>query len=96
MLEVWATLRVWSEYIIPAIAVILIILAYLCVYTVKAFQLNRKIRWLRNHGFQREISGVPSFGDGAFYAWRNKRTGKSIDERDLDCLKFDALVNKLK
>lgn len=96
MFEVWATLKVWSEFIIPAIVIVATILIFTCVCLVKSISWNRKIRWLRTHNFERYLVGVPSVGGGAFYGWKNEQTGKRIDERDMTHLKFDMFVKKMK
>ena len=96
MLEVWATLKVWFGFIIPAIIIVVIILVIFCSCFIKSILWNRKIKWLQANGFERYLVGVPSFGNGAFYGWRNKRTGKRIDERDLEHTKFTILLDKMK
>ncbi|MDO5547472.1 MAG: hypothetical protein Q4F79_03205 [Eubacteriales bacterium] len=92
----WIKFMVWTEYIIPiAIVAIFLIISIICS-CIKAFKWNRKINWLKNHGYERYLSGVPSFGSGAFYSWKNEQTGKRVDERDLKWMSYSRLVNEMK
>lgn len=96
MLEVWALLKVWSEFIIPVIIIVAAVSICFCEYLIKSILWDRKIRWLRNHNFERYLKRVRSVSRGALYEWRNKQTGKRIDELDLAHLKFDTFVKRMK
>lgn len=96
MLEVWATLKILFDFIIPVIIIAIIIFAIFCTCFIKNILWNRKIKWLQVNGFERYLIDVPSFGNGAFYGWKNEKTGKRIDERDLVHIKFTVFVNKMK
>lgn len=78
MLEVWATLKVWSDFIIPTIIIVATILTAFGIYLIKSVPWNRKIRWLRSHGFERYLIGVPAFGNGAFYWWKKNKRAKEL------------------
>ena len=62
MLEVWATLKVWFGFIIPAIIIVVIILVIFCSCFIKSILWNRKIKWLQANGFERYLVGVPDGG----------------------------------
>lgn len=96
MIEIWATIKVWLDFIIPSIIIVAVILGIFCSCFIKRILWNRKIKWLQSNGFERYLVGVPSFGNGAFYGWRNNRTDKRIDERDLAHMKFKVFVNRMK
>lgn len=96
MLEVWAAIEVWIGFILPAAIIVIILGYFFCVYLIKNISWNRKIRWLQSNGFERYLIGVPSVGGGSFYGWRNKTTGKMIDDRELDHLKFNVFISKMK
>ena len=96
MIEFWAALKVWSEFIIPAIICAAVLLIGGAAIFTNIFARRRKAKWLRENGFERYLSDVPSVGNGAFYAWGNSKTGKRIDERDLEHMKFSELVNRMK
>lgn len=71
------------------------ICAVVAVSVYRSAKLSRKIKLLKTSGFERYISGVPSFGGGAFYGWKNEQTGKRIDERDLKAMKYNDLLQKV-
>ncbi len=96
MLETWAAFKLWVDYLIPLMLFIGIVLVFVMVCTLQSFRWNRKIRWLTKHGFERYLVGVPSVGNGAFYGWKNEKTAKRIDERDVKRLKFKLLVERMR
>ena len=88
MLEIWAKLKIISEFVIPlviavvALALLLACLSPLVVRKIKASREERKkLRMLFDCGFERYMYDVASVGNGEFYAWR--KNGKFIRERDL-------------
>ena len=96
MIELWATLKVWGEYIIPIIIVVAVLIIGGITLFHSAFTHSRKIKWLRANGFERYLRGVPSVGHGAFYAWRNAQTGKTVDECDLGRMKYGDIKKQMK
>lgn len=96
MTEFWVKFMVWTEYIIPIIIFGVLLLIFIIHECIKSFKWNRKIKWLKNNGYERYLSGVPSFGNGAFYSWKNEHTGKRIDERNLKWMSYNDLINKMK
>lgn len=95
MVELWATLKVWIEYIIPISIFILIILLVFLYILIKSFKWNRKVKYLQKHGYVRYLVGVPSFGNGAFYGWENAELDKRIDEREMEHLSYKQFVKKM-
>ena len=96
MLELWASLKVWTEYIIPIAIFLLIILTVFLHILIDLFKWNRKVKFLKKNGYTRYLVGVPSFGDGAFYGWKNDKLDKRIDERDIEHLSYRKFVEKIK
>lgn len=96
MIELWIKLKVWMEYIIPAI-IIALLLIYVCVvrYVGSARQ-KRKVKFLKANGFECFLKDVPAFGHGAFYAWRDQQHRVCIDERDLRGMTYKDLKKKIK
>lgn len=88
MLELWAKIQIWLEYIIPIAILVIAVLIYIVACTVNSFKWNRKIKWLEKHGFERYLSDVPSYGNGDFYGWREKEGNRRIDEREIRYLTF--------
>ena len=96
MVELWATFKLWIEYIIPISIFVLIILISFLYVLIKSFKWSRKEKYLKKHGYVRYLKGVPSFGDGAFYRWKNDKLDKRIDERDIEHLSYKKFVEKIK
>lgn len=96
MIDLWVTLKVWMEYIIPISIFVLIVLIAFLYTVIKSFKWNRKVKYLKKHGYTRYLSGVPSFGSGAFYGWKNDDVDKRIDEREIEHLSYKQFVEKMK
>lgn len=96
MIELWAKLEIWSKFIIPIAIFIIAFLLFVVACIIDSYKWNRKIKWLKAHNFERYLIGVPSVGNGAFYGWREKESGKRIDERDLNSLKFSEFLRRMK
>lgn len=94
MVEVWFAIKTWSFIIITGVIIALIILIVL-LELFDSLKYHRKIKWLENHGFVRELFDVPSVGNGAFYGWRNKENWKQVDERDLSHMTYKELVKRM-
>lgn len=95
MLELWALLKVWTEYIIPIAIFILIMLTVFLHILIDLFKYNRKVKFLKKNGYTRYLVGVPSFGNGAFYGWKNDENNKRIDEREMEHLSYKQFVEKM-
>lgn len=95
MLELWASLKVWTEYIIPIAIFLLIMLIVFLYILIDSFKWNRKVKFLKKNGYTRYLVGVPSFGNGAFYGWKNEILDKRIDEREMERLSYKQFVKKM-
>lgn len=96
MVELWATFKIWIEYIIPiSIFVLMILIAFLYVL-IKSFKWSRKEKYLKRHGYVRYLKSVSSFGSGTFYGWKNDDVDKRIDEREIEHLSYKQFMNKMK
>lgn len=83
---------VWTEYIIPIITVAIFVLVGIIYTCIKAFVWHMKISWLKSHGYERYLRDVSSCGNGTFYSWKNKQTGKQVDERSLKWMSYSDLI----
>jgi hypothetical protein len=84
MVELWATLTIIFEFIIPGIFVLLSLLfisPFIFNSLKRSIRYDRNIKLLKKYGFERYLWDVSSCGNGAFYAWRKNK--KDIKERDL-------------
>lgn len=96
MLELWIAIKVWIDYIIPAIIIVLL-LSFMCAMCcIRSVKQKRKIKLLQSNGFERFLKDVPMYGNGAFYAWKNKHRRVCIDERDLEYMTYKELKAKIK
>lgn len=82
MQETWFTLKV-LEIIIPVVLVVLIFVFGSIVEIINRIKWDRKIKLLKKLGYERYLEGVASVGNGAWYGWRNDKTGKNFSERDI-------------
>lgn len=96
MLEFCMMLIICMEYIIPLVVIALLLGCVCLVYYIKFAQQQRKIDLLQSNGFERYLKGVPAYGNGDFYEWRNERQDIRIDERDLAHMSYKELKDKIK
>lgn len=99
MFEFWISYKVWTEVIPVIILFVLLIgifLSTVIACLIESYSWKLKTKWLQKHGFERYLAGVPSVGNGAFYAWRNHQTNQQIDEKELKKLKYKDLVKKMR
>lgn len=96
MLDFWLKLKLWTEYIIPASIIVILVAATVLYAAISTFRWNRKIKLLKRNGFEQYLSSVSSVGGRAFYARKNGETGKRIDECDLKRWGYRELRNIIK
>lgn len=63
----------------------------ICTSIIQIINDKRKVRILTSHGLERYLKGVPSVGDGAFYAWKTKDYKINIDEHDIEKMTYKHL-----
>lgn len=88
MIELWAKIQIWSEYIIPIAILVITVLIYIVACMVTSFKWGRKIKWLEAHGFERYLRSVSSVGGSNSYGWKEKEGGRNIAEYELRGLTF--------
>lgn len=87
MLDFWLKLKLWTEYIVPAAIVALLIISVVLYIAFNSFRYSCREKLLKKNGFKRYrksigvCNGYVSKPDT--YAWKNKETGKDFEERDL-------------
>lgn len=62
----------------------------------KTIRYKRNTKLLEQYGCERYMSGVPAFGNGAFYCWKNKDGNINISETDIMKMKYNRIKNMLK
>lgn len=93
MFDFWIKLKVWTEFIIPAAFLVLVCAIYVAAACISSFRWNRKIKWLKQNGYERFLRDVSSYGGKAFYAWKKEGNKKIIDERNLKHWSYKYLKN---
>ena len=53
-------------------------------------------RIFKKNGYKRELFGVPSFGNGAFYGWVRESDNKRVDDRDIKGWSLKQIKEKYK
>lgn len=82
-------------FIIIPIAVSAIIFIILSIAFVVATIKEKMVEhFFISHGYKRELLGVPSVGNGAFYGWVRESDHKIADDRDIKCLSLKQIKNK--
>lgn len=97
LFDLWIKLKIFTDFIIPFAMIsvmLLVIILWLILYYLDSTKQKRKIELLKRNGFERFLKDVPSYGNGAFYAWRKERI--IFDERDLKHMTYKQLKRKIK
>lgn len=82
-METYFKFKMFMEYALPiALLIIVIIFIAICT-TVSIIKANKIEKFFIKHGYKRELFGVPSFGNGAFYGWVRESDNKRVDDRDI-------------
>ena len=82
-METYFRLKTLIE-VIPIIVVVLIFvigITRIILSIIKDYFIEK---FFVSHGYKRELFGVPSFGDGAFYGWVRESDNRRIDDRDIE------------
>lgn len=95
MVEIWATFKVWIEYIIPIAVVILIVAIAIVSTLVSSFRWSRKVKYLVNPCFSRYLHDVSSCGGDNTYAWKNEETGQIYLEWEIKRLSYSNFKDKI-
>lgn len=95
MVEIWATFKVWIEYIIPIAIFILIVTIAIVSTLVSYFRWSRKVKYLEKNGFTRYLHDVSSCGGDNTYAWKNEETGQIYLEWEIKRLSYKNFKEKL-
>lgn len=95
MLEFWATLKIWSEYIIPIALFVLIVLWIVIKLLIDCFKWSRKEKWLMSHGYKRFVLDVSSSGNKVWYGWQNKQNGVMIRQSMIEKLSYQKFITQI-
>lgn len=98
MIEKFFTLKVWAEYIIPAVIIALAavgILAVLVYYRVSSIRWRRKERWLKNNGYIRYLVRPGDDYQGAIYEWQSRNKSKRIREDEAERMTYRKFIKKM-
>lgn len=91
-MEFYFKLKFIGFIISITISVILFIILF-CSYIIAVIKEKRINQFFISHGYERELLGVPRFGNGAFYGWVRKLDNKIADDRDIKGLSLSE-INK--
>ena len=83
--------KYWTECIMPIVIFGGLLLISILFVIKDIIREKRIYKFFTKHGYKREIFGVPSFGDGAFYGWIRESDNKHVDERDIRGLKVKRI-----
>ena len=71
MLEKYAAVRLWFDYIIPLVAIGAVVFGTVIALIVTEYRQKKRIKILHKHGYERVVRGVSSIGGNVFYDWKN-------------------------
>ena len=97
MIKLWYTIQAACSLIVFGIIAILVIIGLISAicFTMRE---NRKEKWLKEHGFVKELTGVAPYGDGRYYSWI-KRDGeevvKIIRDPQMQAMTYKKMVEEL-
>jgi len=93
MVEKYFAIKVVLTYFAAGVAA-LAVSVFIARVALESIKQNRKTTLLRKNGYEREMYGVPSVGDGAFYWW--VKDGESpIREHELQHMSYRRLKEQI-
>lgn len=95
-MDTYFKFKMFSEYIIPIILFVTIFVIGAIVVTISVVKENRIEKFFISNGYKRELLGVPSFGDGAFYGWLREFDNTKVYDRDIKGLSLKEIEKKYK
>ena len=98
MIEKFFTLKIWAEYIIPAVVIAIAVVGILVVlvcYRVSSNRWRRKERWLKNNGYNRYLLRPGDDYQGAIYEWQSRNKSKSIREDEAERMTYRKFIKKM-
>ena len=75
--------KMFTEFTLPFIVCAITFVIISMMIIIKGIKEQRIHIFFKKNGYERELFGVPSFGDGAFYGWVRKSDNKRVDDRDI-------------
>lgn len=94
-MESYFKLKLYGLMVSVMLSTLLIIFLAIC-YTVALIKEKRIEKFFVSHGYKRELFGVPSVGNGAFYGWVRESDNKMADDRDIRHLSLGEIKVKYK
>lgn len=96
MIEKFFVLKLWTEYIIPAAIIVLVIGSFFLKGIVSNIGWSKKEKWLISNGYERYLIEPMSRYHDAIYEWRNKENLKSIRENSAKRMKYKSFIQTMK
>lgn len=95
MIDLYCKLKI-LDWVLYAGFVILLFLICVIVSLVEIYKSKRTDKLFIRNGYHRELIGVPSFGNGAFYGWVKKDSENRhvVDDRDIKNMKYKCIKEK--
>ena len=95
-MEVYFKFKMFMEYVAPITLVAIIVTIVIIKITISVIKEFRIEKFFLANGYERQLFGVPSVGNGAFYGWVRKYDGKSVDDRDIKGWSLKQIKEKYK
>lgn len=95
MIEKFFALKLWTEYIIPAAIIALVIGSFFVKEIVSNIGWSKKEEWLKTNGYERYLIEPMNGYHDAIYEWRNKENLKRIRENSAKRMKYKYFIHMM-
>lgn len=96
-MEMYFTVKLWTEYIIPVIFVLLLILILLLYGFLSSKIWDKKVKILKKYGYQRVIVTLRNaYNKNEEYKWTKNSAIKDLPENKMNKMKIKELKEWLK
>ena len=94
MVDFYVKFKLWMEYLIPIILIVLIFVLSFLALSVQYIKQKRVENFFLKHGYKRKLFDVASVGGKSFYGWVREADNKRADDRDIKGLRFKTIKER--
>lgn len=95
-MENYFKLKMFTDYILPFIVALLVIVVAIIYITISAIKSNRIEKFFLSNGYTRELFNTSSFGDNHLYGWIRESDGKRVADNKIKGLSLKQIKEKYK
>lgn len=95
-MDTYFKIKIFTDFLLPITIIAALLTIAVIWVTVSVVIERRKEKFFLSRGYKRELFGVPSFGNGAFYGWVRESDNMRVDDRDIKGWSLKQIKEKYK